>query len=115
MRVLHILDHSVPVQSGYTFRTRAILEQQRCLGWETLHLTSTKHDGACTGEEDVDGLQAATAKLMTEVSVMRSRKSLPPARRKLSEFWTADNIKIVLLILLTAIAIAAGVSIPLTP
>ena len=42
MRVLHILDHSVPLQSGYTFRTRAILEQQRAMGWETFQLTSTK-------------------------------------------------------------------------
>ena len=25
MRVLHILDHSVPLQSGYVFRTLAIL------------------------------------------------------------------------------------------
>jgi len=42
MRVLHILDHSVPLHSGYTFRTRAILEQQRAMGWETFQLTSTK-------------------------------------------------------------------------
>jgi len=42
MRVLHILDHSIPLHSGYTFRTRAILEQQRRMGWETFHLTSTK-------------------------------------------------------------------------
>jgi PEP-CTERM/exosortase A-associated glycosyltransferase len=42
MRVLHILDHSVPLHSGYTFRTRAILEQQRAMGWETFQLTSAK-------------------------------------------------------------------------
>jgi PEP-CTERM/exosortase A-associated glycosyltransferase len=43
MKILHILDHSIPLHSGYTFRTRAILEQQRALGWETAHLTSIKH------------------------------------------------------------------------
>src|SRR5438067_70369 len=32
MRVLHILDHSIPLHSGYTFRTRAILREQRALG-----------------------------------------------------------------------------------
>ena len=42
MRVLHILDHSIPLHSGYTFRTRAILEQQRAMGWETFHVTGTK-------------------------------------------------------------------------
>ena len=40
MRILHILDHSIPLHSGYTFRTLSILEQQRALGWETYHLTS---------------------------------------------------------------------------
>jgi len=25
MRVLHVLDHSIPLHSGYTFRTRSIL------------------------------------------------------------------------------------------
>ena len=28
MRILHVLDHSLPVHSGYTFRTRAILKAQ---------------------------------------------------------------------------------------
>jgi glycogen(starch) synthase len=42
MRILHILDHSVPLHSGYTFRTLEILKQQRALGWHTMHLTSAK-------------------------------------------------------------------------
>ena len=56
MRILHVLDHSIPLQSGYTFRTRAILREQRRLGWETFHLTSPKHSMASPPEEDVDGL-----------------------------------------------------------
>ena len=42
MRVLHVLDHSIPLHSGYTFRTRAILREQAKLGWQTFHLTSPK-------------------------------------------------------------------------
>ena len=42
MRILHVLDHSLPLHSGYTFRTAAILAQQRALGWDTLHLTGAK-------------------------------------------------------------------------
>ncbi len=56
MKILHVLDHSIPLHSGYTFRTRAILNEQRRLGWETSHLTSPKHRGAAADEEDVDGL-----------------------------------------------------------
>jgi glycogen(starch) synthase len=56
MRILHVLDHSIPLHSGYTFRTLAILRQQRALGWETVHLTSPKHDAsAAEEEEEVDG------------------------------------------------------------
>ena len=35
MRILHILDHSIPLHSGYTFRTLALLREQRRLGWDT--------------------------------------------------------------------------------
>jgi PEP-CTERM/exosortase A-associated glycosyltransferase len=59
MKILHILDHSIPLHSGYTFRSRAILENQRKLGWETEHLTSPKHiqaSGEDMLEETVDGL-----------------------------------------------------------
>jgi len=56
MRVLHVLDHSIPLQSGYTFRTRAILEGQRALGWETFQLTSAKQGPGDASVEHVDGL-----------------------------------------------------------
>ncbi len=46
MRVIHILDHSVPLQSGYAFRTLAILKEQRALGWETFQLTGPKQGPA---------------------------------------------------------------------
>ena len=55
MRILHILDHSIPLHSGYTFRTLAILKEQRVLGWETIHLTGSKQENCQVLEEDVDG------------------------------------------------------------
>jgi PEP-CTERM/exosortase A-associated glycosyltransferase len=55
MRILHVLDHSIPLHSGYTFRTLAILREQRRLGWETFHLTSPKHAAPYGPEETVDG------------------------------------------------------------
>ncbi len=56
MKILHILDHSIPLHSGYTFRTKAILEQQQKLGWETFHVTSSKHHLETAPVEAVDGL-----------------------------------------------------------
>jgi len=55
LRVLHVLDHSIPLHSGYTFRTLSILREQRKLGWETFHLTTPKHVDCTVDEEDVDG------------------------------------------------------------
>jgi PEP-CTERM/exosortase A-associated glycosyltransferase len=43
IRILHILDHSLPLQSGYVYRTLGIVNQQRALGWEPVLLTSGKH------------------------------------------------------------------------
>ena len=56
MKILHILDHSIPLHSGYTFRTRAILDQQRKMGWKSAHITSTKHVAKSPYKETVDGL-----------------------------------------------------------
>ena len=65
IKILHILDHSIPLHSGYTFRTRAILEQQKELGWETFHVTSAKHKVAELPIEEVDGLKFYRSKLPT--------------------------------------------------
>lgn len=43
MRILHILDHSLPLQSGYVYRTLGIVGAQRAMGWEPVLLTSGKH------------------------------------------------------------------------
>jgi PEP-CTERM/exosortase A-associated glycosyltransferase len=60
MRILHVLDHSLPLHSGYTFRTRAILKAQQALGLEVACLTGARHkvehgpEGA--DPEIIDGL-----------------------------------------------------------
>ncbi|MGE0823673.1 MAG: TIGR04063 family PEP-CTERM/XrtA system glycosyltransferase [Candidatus Binatia bacterium] len=43
LKILHILDHSLPVHSGYAFRSQAILRAQQRRGWETAGVTSPKH------------------------------------------------------------------------
>ncbi|HEY8507086.1 MAG TPA: TIGR04063 family PEP-CTERM/XrtA system glycosyltransferase [Steroidobacteraceae bacterium] len=45
MKILHVLDHSLPSQSGYAFRSAAILREQRKRGWQTVQLTGPKHEG----------------------------------------------------------------------
>lgn len=60
MRILHLYDHSAPLQSGYVFRSLGLLSAQRAMGWETIHVTSPKHGQFCKSsgdraQETIDG------------------------------------------------------------
>lgn len=60
VRILHVLDHSLPLHSGYTFRTRAIMKAQIAAGWDARGLTGLRQyqhgqqPGPC--EEEAEGL-----------------------------------------------------------
>ena len=56
MRILHVLDHGLPLQSGYTFRTRAILKAQIARGWHVAAVTGPRHGASAAPAETVDGL-----------------------------------------------------------
>ena len=56
MRILHVLDHGLPLHSGYTFRTRAILKAQIARGWTVAAVTGPRHGAAPAPFEPVDGL-----------------------------------------------------------
>ncbi len=56
MRILHVLDHSLPLHSGYTFRTRAILKAQMARGWEVAGVTGVRQKAGGRDPEIVDGL-----------------------------------------------------------
>lgn len=60
MKILHILDHSVPLHSGYTFRSRNLFSAQRNMGLDPVVLTSPKHEQSlgkpCPDMEMIDGM-----------------------------------------------------------
>ncbi len=56
MKILHILDHSLPIHSGYTFRTRAILKAQIEMGWEVLGVTGPRYNAPDPDPYSEDGL-----------------------------------------------------------
>jgi PEP-CTERM/exosortase A-associated glycosyltransferase len=89
MRVLHVLDHSIPLHSGYTFRSRSILREQRALGWETFHVTGSKQNSGDLLEETVDGLhfyrtRVATGRL-AKLPVLNQKEVIDGLTRRLSE------------------------------
>jgi PEP-CTERM/exosortase A-associated glycosyltransferase len=58
MRVLHVLDISIPMLAGYTSRSRYIVNNQKALGLDPVVLTSVRHENAsgCSMEE-LDGIR----------------------------------------------------------
>lgn len=89
MRILHVLDHSIPLHSGYTFRSAAILREQRALGWNTFHLTGPRQIKCTVAEEDVDGLHffrtAPPAGLMSKLPVLNQLSDMLALERRLDE------------------------------
>jgi PEP-CTERM/exosortase A-associated glycosyltransferase len=57
MRILHVFDHTLPLHSGYTFRSAAILTAQRARGWQTFHVSSARQRSLTPPSEHVDGFE----------------------------------------------------------
>ena len=59
MKILHVLDHSLPLHSGYTFRSQSLFRAQRDMGFEPVIVTSPKHEASWQGEsaakEEING------------------------------------------------------------
>jgi PEP-CTERM/exosortase A-associated glycosyltransferase len=89
MRVLHVLDHSIPLHSGYTFRTRSILREQRALGWETFHVTGSKQNSDEALEETVDGLHfyrtPKASGALARLPVLNQKEVIDGLARRLAE------------------------------
>ena len=49
MKILHVMDHSYPLFSGYTFRSKYILNFQKRMGFAPVVLTSQKQ-GECNSD-----------------------------------------------------------------
>lgn len=56
MRILHVLDHSLPLQSGYAVRSQAILKTQRAAGWHVEAITGPRHPAHGPSVEQSDGV-----------------------------------------------------------
>jgi len=61
IRALHILDHSLPDHSGYSFRSESLMLAQRARGWHVAAVTSPKHEASIKRDappiEDIGGIR----------------------------------------------------------
>src|SRR5579864_5650697 len=89
VKILHILDHSVPLHSGYSFRTLSLLREQRRRGWKTAQLTSPKHVRPGPIREEVDGFAfyrtPALPRAIDAVPVWRELALIRALARRIAE------------------------------
>lgn len=81
-RVLHVVDESLPLVSGYAIRTNGIVQAQRMLGHEPTVLTGPTHQiraaGAC--DDVIDGVPYLRTPLLGGTPERALRRRWPVAR-----------------------------------
>jgi PEP-CTERM/exosortase A-associated glycosyltransferase len=117
LRILHILDHSLPLHSGYTFRTRAIMKAQMARGWDVAGVTSVRHSAPGPAVETVDGLTFyRTAPILPAVSPIgewREIAALQKSIKSVAQDFKPDIIHAHSPVLTALGAIRAGLDVPL--
>lgn len=96
MKVLHVLDHSLPVLSGYSTRSWNIVTFQRTLGLEPVVVTSPKHPRPGPAREVIDGVThyrtpaggASAVPYVGELALMAR------LARRIAEAARAENVKV---------------------
>ncbi|MEQ1551626.1 TIGR04063 family PEP-CTERM/XrtA system glycosyltransferase [Sphingorhabdus sp.] len=99
-RILHVLDHSLPLHSGYTFRTRAILKSQIGAGWEVRGLTGVRqyqHGMQPDGDsEEAEGLHFfRTPQLVSGPAGLREWREIRALEQRIIEVhreWPFDIV-----------------------
>jgi glycogen synthase len=93
-RVLHVLDHSLPLHSGYTFRTRAIMKAQQAQGLDVRGVTGHRHIAAGDNPEVAEGLifyrTGGQANGPVGIREWREIGQLASAIDKVCEEWQPD-------------------------
>jgi PEP-CTERM/exosortase A-associated glycosyltransferase len=86
MRILHVFDHSLPLQSGYVTRSLGIVRSQRARGWHTIHVTTPRQGAIAAMSETFDGLEFnRTPAVGTTLPVLRELLEIDATRQRLAQ------------------------------
>ena len=118
LKILHVFDHSLPLQSGYVTRSLGIIRSQRARGWQTIHVTTPRQGACATALETVDGLTFhRTAKVSTTLPVLRELMEIRATRRRLVEIVRSEKPDVIhahspVLNILPALSVARQFGLP---
>ncbi|MBV9930861.1 MAG: glycosyltransferase, exosortase A system-associated [Alphaproteobacteria bacterium] len=119
MRILHVLDHGLPLHSGYTFRTRAIVTAQQARGLEVACLTGPRQGATAAPCETIDGITFhRTAPPPPAPSPLREWREIKALEARLGAVvrdWRPDQLHVHSPVLnaLAALAVARREGLPL--
>lgn len=119
MRILHVLDHGLPLHSGYTFRTRAIVTAQQARGLDVACLTGPRQGATAADTEVIDGIifhrTQPPAHAPSPLREWREIKALEARLGALVQEWRPDQLHVHSPVLnaLAALAVARREGLPL--
>jgi PEP-CTERM/exosortase A-associated glycosyltransferase len=119
MRILHVLDHGLPLHSGYTFRTRAIVTAQQARGLEVACLTGPRQGATGSDIDVIDGITfhrtAPPPPAPSPLREWREIKALEARLGALVQEWRPDQLHVHSPVLnaLAALAVARREGLPL--
>jgi len=118
MRILHVFDHSLPLQSGYVTRSLGIIRSQRARGWDTIQVTTPRQGLTSSALEFVDGLEFyRTSGLNAWPPVLDELKEMWATRKRLLEVARLSRPDVIhahspVLNVLPALAVGRNLGIP---
>jgi PEP-CTERM/exosortase A-associated glycosyltransferase len=101
MQIVHVLDHSLPLHSGYTFRSQSIFRAQAKRGWQLSVLTSPKHQESWKDEwapkESIGGFSYYRTPLSARLRIpgLYETRLVSALRRRLQEVVAATQPDII--------------------
>ncbi len=100
MKILHLLDHSLPISDGYAMRSRKVLAAVRDAGFEPLVLTSPKHEqyvpGPVPPEDRIDGIRhVRSGKVGGRLPVVKERALMDRIRARLASLVRQEGVRLI--------------------
>ena len=99
VKVLHVLDHSLPVMSGYSTRSRNIVVFQKAAGLSPVVLTSPKHGPAPAPREVLEGIAhyrtAPDGSALTRVPYVAELALMARTARRIAAVARAESARVI--------------------